>query len=200
LAVDTKNLAKIQRKREEQFDNRVYTLQRLQREVKAREQHAERASQREDDPMATERLTLRTSSGAARSSLYSASPSPSRGRLGGWGLEEGGTSLASHDPDGRESPYPQFLGGGSSRGRQQQTAGANRSPHRSSRGSYRRCDDSAVPRDELALRGLYRLDEDQMRVYGEFVRMLSHFDHYDSVCIYTYVFIETGSLCPVCMC
>ena len=46
---------------------------------------------------------------------------------------------------------------------------------------HRRCVDMIMPTEELTLRGLYRFDENQTRVYNEFVSMLSQFDHFDSV-------------------
>ncbi len=48
---------------------------------------------------------------------------------------------------------------------------------------YRRCQDPTIQEDELILRGLYRLDETQTKIYEDFARMLSQFDHYDSVCL-----------------
>jgi hypothetical protein len=46
---------------------------------------------------------------------------------------------------------------------------------------YRRCLDPAMPEDELVLRGLYKLDDRQARIYEDFARMMSEFDHFDSV-------------------
>jgi hypothetical protein len=173
--VDTKNLARLQRRREEKFDNRVYTLQRLEREVKIQQQHAERASQREEHIADhAERQALRTaSSSVGRPSTFLPSPSPSRGRFESGGMEGTG-SLGSLDVDRSQSP--QFMGAGSSHAR---------TPRSSRRSLYRRCSDPAVPRDEVTLRGMYRLNDDQMRVYEDFVHMLSHFDHFDSVSIYS---------------
>ena len=46
---------------------------------------------------------------------------------------------------------------------------------------YRRCLDPDFPEDELIIRGLYKLDEQQAKIYEEFVHMLSQFDHFDAV-------------------
>lgn len=163
LAVDTKNMTKIQKKREENFDNRVYILERLEREIKTRENQAEHASQREERIADhRERQSLRTASSRANS----LSPSPSHARFES--SLEGGGSLLSQSVERLDSS--QFLGPSRSR-----TAGsANRS-------RYRRCLDPSMARDEVKLRLQYRLTDEQTRVYGEFVRMLSHFDHFDSV-------------------
>lgn len=48
---------------------------------------------------------------------------------------------------------------------------------------YRRCLDESMSEDDVVLRGLYRLDDRQAKIYEDFARMLAGFDHYDSVCL-----------------
>jgi hypothetical protein len=53
-------------------------------------------------------------------------------------------------------------------------------PHKKPR-QYRRCLDPSMPEDDLVLRGLYKLDDQQARIYEDFARMISEFDHFDAV-------------------
>lgn len=46
---------------------------------------------------------------------------------------------------------------------------------------YRRCLDTAMPDEDVILRGLYKFDDRQAKIYEDFVRMLAGFDHYDAV-------------------
>lgn len=46
---------------------------------------------------------------------------------------------------------------------------------------YRRCLDLTMPEDDVVLRGLYKLDDRQAKIYEDFARMLAGFDHYDAV-------------------
>lgn len=61
-------------------------------------------------------------------------------------------------------------------------ASAPKPMHQKKKRQYRRCLEPGMPEDDLVLRGLYKLDDQQAKLYENFAKMLSQFDHYDAVC------------------